>query len=295
MKKILWALAAALTISANAWAMDKPVKATGFDHPESVTSDGEYFYASNIGESGDPMAKDHNGYISRLAKDGKVVDKKYLPKEGFLDAPKGLVAAGGILFAADIDRVVGYDVKTGKEVFNMSFAAEGTKLLNGMAAKDDKTVFVSAMDTNKIYEIDVAKVSFKMIADDVVSPNGMSYDPLSKKLYVVCYVPAKKGSGKIGVVDLSGAKPAYKVISDYAGDMDGAKYIGGGRLAFSDWMTAKKDGVLKIVDVNTGKVSDLALSEKISGPADFYFDSATGVFWIPMMMENSVLIEKPKL
>src|SRR5262252_6673881 len=86
----------------------------GMDSPESVYYDAGsgFIFSSQIG--GDAAAKDGNGRIVKLTIDGKVVDTKWA--KGTLNAPKGLRAYRGMLFVADIDEVVGFDIGSGREV-----------------------------------------------------------------------------------------------------------------------------------------------------------------------------------
>jgi len=84
----------------------------GFAMPESVTLDGKRFFVSNQGQ--DVFSKDGDGFISEISEDGKLIELKFLPQKGVLHAPKGMTVADGILYVADLDRIVGFDIKTKK-------------------------------------------------------------------------------------------------------------------------------------------------------------------------------------
>ena len=124
----------------------------GFSSPESVIADrdGSRFFVSNVGEKLEPSAKDGDGFISELTPDGAVVNRNFLPKEGVLNAPKGMAIIGQTLFVTDIDRVVGFDMATRQKTFELDFSAEKTVFLNDLAVFDDKTLFVSATDRKSI-------------------------------------------------------------------------------------------------------------------------------------------------
>ena len=83
----------------------------GFSHPESVDLDipHQVLYVSNIG--GAPLDKDGNGFISKLSRDGKLLQLKWI--EG-LNAPKGMVMKDFTLWVTDIDRLVEIDTRTAK-------------------------------------------------------------------------------------------------------------------------------------------------------------------------------------
>src|SRR5215831_4006902 len=79
--------------------------------PESAYYDAtsNAIFVSSI--NGDVLAKDGNGYISRLTTDGKVVNPKWATG---LNAPKGLRSVGGTLWVSDIDEVVAIDIASGR-------------------------------------------------------------------------------------------------------------------------------------------------------------------------------------
>ena len=85
------------TADSAAAASSGPARVEGFQAPESAKYDAELdvWYVSNI--NGTPVAKDGNGYISRLKGDGTVDSLKWIVggANGVkLDAPKGTGAAG---------------------------------------------------------------------------------------------------------------------------------------------------------------------------------------------------------
>jgi hypothetical protein len=53
---------------------------TGFFNPESVVSDGTRFFVSNLGAKTEPQAKDGDGFISEVARDGTITNSKFLPQ-----------------------------------------------------------------------------------------------------------------------------------------------------------------------------------------------------------------------
>jgi hypothetical protein len=75
------------------------------DGPESARYDKDLdvWFVSNV--NGTPLAKDNNGYISRLRPDGAPYTVKFIEggKKGVtLNAPKGLAINGDTLWVADI-------------------------------------------------------------------------------------------------------------------------------------------------------------------------------------------------
>ncbi len=80
--------------------------------PESVVydQDNNVLYVSNIN---DPAAgKDGNGSIGRISLDGEVEDVEWVV--GGMDSPKGLGLSNGLLYVADLTKVVVIDTKQEK-------------------------------------------------------------------------------------------------------------------------------------------------------------------------------------
>lgn len=160
----------------------------GFSLPESVAKDtnGKNFYVSNMGAKLEPTAKDGDGFISRLSPDGRILDKKFLPKDGVLNSPKGMSIIGRVIYTADVDRVVGFNLDTMEKVFDLDFSSEKTVFLNDIAVIDGNTFAVSATDVNKVYLITLGdKPSFRVLQDNVMGANGLFYEAKTRRLYVV--------------------------------------------------------------------------------------------------------------
>ncbi|NDV22480.1 hypothetical protein [Desulfovibrio sp. JC022] len=262
----------------------------GFSAPESVISDGTYFYVSNVGEKLKPMDKDGDGYISRLSAEGDVLERKYISG---LNAPKGTTVLNGILYVNDIDHLQGYSLADGKQVVDLDFSAEGTSFLNGIAVIDDK-LLISAMDTGDLFVVDVSSsptVTKLECTTDLFGPNGLSYDAKTGAIYLCSFGKDHKPNGIVGKGRIDGNKFYFKKISSRNGLYDGMVYHDG-NVIFSDWVDFKKEGVLIRQDVETGELSTLDLGEKIGGPADFYLDKEGKRLWIPMMLENKVMIAR---
>jgi len=111
----------------------------GFAAPESVLVAGSRVFVSNIGAKLDPSAKDGDGFISELDRAGRMVARKAFPRNGGepLHAPKGLALAGVRLYVADVDRVVGFKISSGAQVFEARTAGNAGQLHSG----DAQTVF----------------------------------------------------------------------------------------------------------------------------------------------------------
>ena len=78
---------------------------------------GEDVFVGNVGKKLESLNKDNDGFISKLDKSGKIIEKKFLSN---LNAPKGMNTINGVLYVVDIDTLKGFDLKSKKEVLNLS-------------------------------------------------------------------------------------------------------------------------------------------------------------------------------
>jgi hypothetical protein len=252
---------------------------TILSHPESVNSDGRFLYVSNVGKALDPTAKDGDGFISKLSMDRKMITQN-ISKEK-LNAPKGSAIINGVLYVADIDRIVGIALSSGKKTTELSLS---TSFANDVAAKDDNTLFVSATDVGKIFEVNLKTGEVKTVAD-VKGANGIVYDKASRKLYTCSFMFDNLQGGEIGVID----EGKYEVFDGIKGAFDGLALIDAHTLIVSDWGAMDKPaGFLQKIDLRTKTVTkfDWPL---IGGPADFYCDGKQ--VYIPAMVEGKVAIK----
>ncbi|MCK5236703.1 MAG: hypothetical protein KAR06_06930, partial [Deltaproteobacteria bacterium] len=257
----------------------------GFSSPESVASDnkGKMFFVSNVGEELLPSTKDGDGFISLVTKEGKIKELKYLPAgDEFLDAPKGMVVVGKVLYVTDIDRVVGYNIKNRKKVFELDMSSEGSLFLNDLVVVGKDTLLVSATDIGKIYIINTGKEpSYELLAGGIPYVNGLYFDPHSSMVFVVSFGGEEKKIGDIGVIDLASDKASYKVLKKDVGQLDGVALIPGYGIVISDWVEFGKPGRMLAFTPATGEVDVVSVFGQIQGPADFFYDSSCGKVWIP--------------
>jgi hypothetical protein len=141
---------------------------TGFSHPESVDLDisHQVFYVSNI--NGAPLDKDGNGFISKVSRDGKLIELKWITG---LNAPKGIVMQGFNMWVTDIDKLVQIDTRTGK--ITNTYPAEGAIFMNDPAVDGAGNVYVSDIAKRKIWQLKDGKLSIWYDKDDLMHVNGL--------------------------------------------------------------------------------------------------------------------------
>ncbi len=135
----------------------------GFSMPESVlaTPNSDYIYVSNVNGS-------NPGFISRLTKDGKVDNMKWV--DG-LDSPTGLALYENLLYTGSNTRVDIIDVNNGKLI--RSITSKEAKTLNDVTISKDGKVYVSDVLGGKIFTIENNKLVKWFEASEVKHPNGI--------------------------------------------------------------------------------------------------------------------------
>lgn len=267
-------------------AGDKTIVKAGFATPESVLydADADNYLVSNV--NGAPVEADDNGFITRIAPDGKPVAEKWIDgtkPDIKLDAPKGMAIVGGVLYVADIKVVRRFDAKTGAQQDDIPI--DGATFLNDVAPAADGGVLVtdSGLDasfkgtgSDAVYKIDKAgKVAPFAKDKGLGAPNGVLED---KGNVWMCTF----GSGEVVAFDAKGKKTSAQ--KPPKGQLDGLVVLPNGDLYVSSW-----DG--KAVYKLSGKEWTEVVKD-VEAPADIGFDTKRNVLLIPQFNANQVVIVK---
>ena len=235
----------------------------GFVNPESAGYDAgeKVLYVGNFGSPKlDPALKDGMGYISKVALDGTILQRRALagtPSEP-MNKPKGIWIEGGRLWVTDIDAVWIFDLAT----------KQGRKLpLPGVVFANDPAVmggalYVSDNRSDKLVKVEPAdflsgtpKIT-EVFSGAGVNPNGVY--PGKQGLLMGGFLAPDKPKALYVLKD---GKP--KAISDPIGRIDGLYELAEDELLATDWNI----GGLFYYNVRTGTKKTLATGFK--GPADF--------------------------
>lgn len=279
-------LCLAIALTPSAWAasavLDKVI--AGFASPESVVVAGDVVFVSNVGEKLAPFAKDGDGFISRLDRQGNVRELKW--KVG-LNAPKGMIAYNGVLYVADIDRVLGWRLSDGRQVFELDLAATGVRFLNAFAAASGHRLLLSATDQNKVYVIHTRQPRYEEVRFDTPprGPNGLKLD--GQVLTVAEWGSDERPNGRLRQYRLVGnqAKELRTFEITPPGYFDGVVSLGGQRYLVSNWVRFEPAGLLHWVDARTGQVTQVR-APAMAGPADLALDGTD--LWVPAMLEGKL-------
>jgi hypothetical protein len=283
MKKLI-ALIAGIALAVSSFAQDS----TALSYPESVTSDGQFLYVTNVGKALEPSAKDSDGFISKVSLDGKTISRFTIDAK--LNAPKGSGIVRGVLYVTDIDRIVGFQLHTGKKVVDINLSVTGSSFLNDLAVKDDYAVFVSATDVGKVFEVNIRTGSYQEVTN-VKGANGLWYDKAKERLYTCSFDFQNMQGGELGVISWKNNIPAYEKLGTLQGAFDGLALIDDHTLIVSDWGALDRPaGFVQKFDLNTKKATKLDWP-LIASPADFYFDAKEKRLVIPAMVAGKLVVQ----
>jgi len=260
---------------------------TGLQHPESIISDGKFLYATNIGEALSPMTKDGDGSIYKLSLDGKLIDQRF--NKSALNAPKGTAIVNGVLYVADVDRVVGVDIRTGEQVKEIDLASFGTSFLNDIAVKDETTLFIGSIDVSKIFVITLSNPARIEVLDvpEIKSPNGLYYNKPTNQLFFVVLVRNDLLQGKIGVIDWDKDNhPRMTYLSDLKGNFDGLQMIDRNTLLVSDWYNFKEQKC-RLIKVDIAQKKATPFLDDVDA-ADILYDKQNKRFIIPGLCKGTI-------
>lgn len=262
------------------------VKDVGLKTPESVlyVPDEDIYLVSNV--NGGPSDADGNGFISKIAPDGKVIELKWIDgtKPGVnLDAPKGMAIAGDILYVADIKWVRLFNRKDGKPIGKVGVG--GATFLNDVSPMTNgKGVYLSdsgmkfgekgAEPTNTDGVFLVSNMQAKAVKKDKSMgwPNGLLAD--ENGTWVINYRDAE-----LYYLTKDGKKEKAQNLPK--GSLDGIVKADDGSILVSSWEAKAiyqgKPGA-DFKEVLTG----------IESPADIGYDPKRNRVLVPLFMKDEL-------
>lgn len=265
------------------------VENVGLAGPESVVHDpvDDVYYVSNI--NGGIADKDGNGFISRIAPDGRVLALKWADGAvagTTLHAPKGLTIAGRTLYAADIDTVHLFDLATGTP--QGSVLIPGATFLNGLAALPSGEVVgtesalrvegTTVTPTGKDFVYRIGKdrqVAVIAQSPQLNQPNGITALPSGG------FLVATRGAAEVYELSPAGEKRYVRTLPGKI--VDGVGVAPDGRVFASSWETSEVYAMAP-----DGQV--VSLFGKLAAPAaDFHFDLQRGRILLPLLRANSLV------
>jgi sugar lactone lactonase YvrE len=265
---------------------------TGFKTPESVRYDSAHdvFYVSNI--NGSPLAKDDNGFISRMKPDGTIDSLELIAggRDGVtLNAPKGLALVGDTLWVADIDAVRAFNVHTGAVVATVDLTSFHALFLNDVCVGGDGAIYVTdtgmkpsgdamthVAGADRIFRIDAAHhATIALASDSLHWPNGITWDASGNRFIVVPYDKVPQ------ILAWRPGTPQPVIIGYGSGQYDGVELLADRRLVITSWA----DSTISIRDGNVRT----AIRE-LPSPADIGIDTRRMHVAVPLLTKDRVEI-----
>jgi sugar lactone lactonase YvrE len=265
---------------------------SGFKTPESVRYDsaGDVFYVSNI--NGSPVAKDNNGFISRMKPDGTIDSLELIAggRDGVtLNAPKGLALVGDTLWVADIDAVRAFNVHTGAVVATVDLTSFHAVFLNDVCVGGDGAIYVTdtgmkpsgdamthVAGADRIFRIDAAHhATIALASDSLHWPNGITWDASGNRFIVVPYDKVPQ------ILAWRPGTPQPVIIGYGSGQYDGVELLADRRLVITSWA----DSTISIRDGNVRT----AIRE-LPSPADIGIDTRRMHVAVPLLTKDRVEI-----
>jgi len=262
----------------------------GFKTPESVKYDAELdlYFVTNI--NGHPMAKDNNGFISRVRPDGSIESLEFVSggRGGVvLHAPKGTAIVADTLWVADIDALRGFNKRTGAPVATVNLSTRGAKLPNDVAVGSDGALYVTdtgiLIDSawnfthpgpDRIFRVGAKRdVSVAVSGDTLERPNGIAWDAANARFIVVAF-------GGPAIFAWKPGDAAPTVLAKGAGQWDGVEVLADGHIIASSWADST-------VDVIAGGKIERLISG-VPSPADIGIDTKRQRVLIPVFTQNRV-------
>ena len=269
--------------------LDAPVSVVGFQTPESVLHDAaaDVYLVSNI--NGQPLAKDDNGFISRVSPQGTVTTLRWIDGASgdvTLHAPKGMGLKADTLFVADIDVVRLFDRATGTPLGERP--VPDATFLNDIAVGPDGRVYVTdtgfragaegfePSGTAAVWRFDDAGQPERLVSGEALgAPNGITAS--QGRLLVVGFA-----TGAVTFIDTATGQ-IQAVPKPPAGQLDGVVRTGAGQHLISSWEGRA------IYQMAPGGSYETVV-DGLEAPADIGWDSTRNTLLIPLFMANEVRI-----
>ena len=153
--------------SARALDLEAAWTVPGLAEPAAVVYDAErdLLYVANVNGQ---ATGDRAGFISKLGLDGTVLERTWVTG---LEGPSGLTLHGGLLYAADVDRLVAIDVEHGTVL--ESYPASGAHTLGGIAVDAGGRVYIADPATNVIFAFDHGSMQPWLSGAGLESPTAL--------------------------------------------------------------------------------------------------------------------------
>ena len=231
----------------------------GLESPEAVRfdPDQDVWFVSNFNGA---QSGDSNGFISRVAADGKVEHLRFMVGTlAPLHAPRGLFITGDTLWAADADGVHGFDRKSGVHIAFVDFRPFDPGFLNDIAQGPDGALYVT--DTGdrhpRVFRFAGGDVSVAIEDSTLGPPNGITWDPDHGRFFLAGW-----GSGGAVRTWRPGSAQLQTFGLAHTGRFDGIEIVGAAILVASQADSSIHEisgGIERVLIRVAGKPGDIGV------------------------------------
>ncbi len=260
----------------------------GLKFCESTLPYGDDLLIANFGgEVLNPLNTDGLGHILLLTYDGRLMP--FIPADGNLSAPKGMLIKGDYLLICDVNKVVVYNTKDLEAKPQIVKFPEGELFVNDIVAVGDD-IYVSVTNSGNIFKLngaDLSKIAKQTPQKwmNIVGANGLASD--GEVIYVASY-PADGVTTEDNVIyKVSEIKEpvAEKLIYD-EGQWDGlALSKDGTTLYASSW----DPSIVVSINLYSGVVTLIEFATTFDGAADISL--VRDVLYIPELPNSRMIIK----
>jgi hypothetical protein len=261
----------------------------GFDTPECAIYDAraDRYLVSNV--EGGPGVADGRGFIARVHPEGRVESLRFIDgsrPETRLDAPKGMVIVGELLYVADLRVVRVFERESGRP--RGELAVPGAAFLNDLCQGPDGALYASDSGLGEGYVGNAGDAVYRITLDGAVRPLVQS-TRLGQPNGIACtdgalYV-ASFGRGELHTLSWDGTLRATTTLPK--GALDGVALFDG-RLYVTSW---EARGVfVGPADLAGGSAEFEQLVGDLDAPADLGIDTRRRTLLIPLFHENALVL-----
>jgi hypothetical protein len=187
---------------------------------------------------------------------------------GLSTGPHGIEIMGNSVYVCDGNRIVGYDLATATQNFNLNL---GATFLNGLTTDGTNYLFATDFSAKKIYRICPATNSYNIMASTVKTPNGIYYDGANNRCVFVTW----GSNAPIQSMSLADSTIST-LLTTTLSNCDGITRDNAGYWYVTSWGT----NALNRVDPNFTS-APVAVMSSLSSPADIDINTAGDSIAIP--------------
>ncbi|MFI3266219.1 MAG: hypothetical protein R3Y15_03595 [Rikenellaceae bacterium] len=261
----------------------------GFRFNESVCPYDGGILVANFGNKGETYNGQNNdglGYIS-MFKDGEL--STFIPSDGYLSAPKGMLVKDGYLLICDVNKLVAYNLNELSAAPQVLKFPESEVVLNDITSNGN-TIYVSVSSSGKIFTLDGSDLANLASIEPQLWCNidGANGVLIHNSVLYGCAFAQTDVLGPENIVykitDLN--NPVPEKLIDIPNKWDGVAISEDGKTLYAGcWVPPS----IYALDLETGVATLLDLDYELETPADFALFG--GKLYVPDLAASTLLIK----